>query len=257
MAWGGPSGGLFGAGWVPLRPGVGLGWRPRVVCGWFWARFLGPFSRYQIGPFGILKLGVPLAPGCKYAVKWEESMNTVVCQELTKFNRLLSVIRKSLENIKKAVKGLIVMSADLDALSSSLIFAQIPAMWKAKSYPSLKPLAGYVSDLIERCSFFGDWLNDKPPAVYWISGFFFTQAFLTGSKQNFARKKTIPIDAIIFDYAMMPKPTYRNGPREGVYTYGLFFEGAQWDLKAEILAESSPKVVVGEVTWGNGVVCSI
>merc|ERR1711998_706780 len=180
----------------------------------------------------------------KYPVRFEESMNTVLCQELGKFNKLLRCIRTSLKNIKKAVKGQIVMSGPLEALGQALIFAKIPEMWKkAPSYPSLKPVAGYVSDLIERCEFFNSWLKDKPPPVYWISGFFFTQAFVTGAKQNFARKFTIPIDAIEFDYEIMPKDSYRNPPRDGVYTYGFFLEGCRWDKKTEGLAESQPKVL--------------
>ena len=70
---------------------------------------------------------------------------------------------------------------------------------------ALKPLAGYVLDLGNRLAMFQAWLDEEPPAVYWMPGFFFTQAFLTGTLQNFARAMTIPIDMLAFDCA---QPTF-------------------------------------------------
>jgi dynein heavy chain len=52
----------------------------------------------------------------KYPVRYEQSLNQVLCQEMLRYNRLLSVIRESLVNLQKAVQGLQVMSADLDAV---------------------------------------------------------------------------------------------------------------------------------------------
>ena len=112
----------------------------------------------------------------KFPVLWEESMNTVLCQELIRFNNLLNLIRDSLINIVKAVKGLVVMSSELEILGIALSVNRIPLMWKNRSYPSLKPLSGYIADLQMRLTFFTDWLMNKSiPTVFWLSSFFFTQ----------------------------------------------------------------------------------
>jgi dynein heavy chain, axonemal len=179
----------------------------------------------------------------RYPVKWAESMNTVLSNELIRFNGLIAVVARSLVNVRKALKGEVVMSAQLEALANSLFFGRIPDMWRGASYPSLKPLAGYTADLFARLDFFNDWLQAAPPAVFWMSGFFFTQAFLTGASQNFARRYTVPIDQVDFTTEMMPRTEYSTKPKDGVYTMGLFLEGARWDKPEQVLGESKPKVL--------------
>jgi dynein heavy chain len=80
----------------------------------------------------------------KYPVIYEESMNTVLTQELTRFNKLIRVLRSSLNDILKALKGLILMSPQLEKASKQLFDGKVPDMWMESSYPSLKPLGGYV-----------------------------------------------------------------------------------------------------------------
>eukprot|EP00899_Mesostigma_viride_P012092 jgi/Mesvir1/20884/Mv07961-RA.1 len=180
----------------------------------------------------------------KYPVSYHESMNTVLCQELGRFNRLLSVVRSSLLELQRAIKGLVVMSAELEALASSLFDGKIPAMWAAKSYPSRKPLASYVMDLLERVAVFGNWIKSGSPVVFWLSGFFFTQSFLTGAKQNYARKYKIPIDMVDFEFHVMDGPDdCQTVPDDGIYIEGLFLEGARWCFETHMLAESKPKVL--------------
>jgi dynein heavy chain len=84
----------------------------------------------------------------KHPIMYNESLNTVLQQELLRFNKLITEVRSSLINIGKAIKGEVVMSTDLEKVANSLFDNQIPALWAKASYPSLKPLASYVMDLI-------------------------------------------------------------------------------------------------------------
>jgi len=189
----------------------------------------------------------------KYPIKLEESMNTVLTQEAMRYNKLLRCIKESLHDLKKALKGELVMTAELELLSNKIFNNQVPGMWENVAYPSTMPLAAWVEDLKLRLAFLKAWEDNGKPSVFWVSGFFFPQAFLTGTKQNFARKYVKPIDLVSFDFEVVETPytKIKEGPEDGCYIRGLFMEGARWDEKQKSVADSRPKelYVTFPVLW--------
>ena len=143
------------------------------------------------------------------------------------------------------MKGLIVLSKDLDGMANELYNNQVPSLWLKRSYPSLKPYASYLDDFVEKMAFFQGWIDNGQPNVFWISGIFFTHALLTGTLQNYARKNNLPIDLVVFDYEIMPSDdenTFSSQPDFGMYTRGCFLEGCVWNYETMELDESKPKV---------------
>lgn len=67
-------------------------------------------------------------------------MNTVLTQELIRFNRLINEISTSLSDIQKAVKGVLLLSEELETMGNSMVIGKVPALWTRVAYPSLKPL---------------------------------------------------------------------------------------------------------------------
>lgn len=163
-------------------------------------------------------------------------------QEMIKFNRLLEVMASSLRDIKKAIKGMIVMSSDLDSMYSSFLNNQLPAIWERVSFASLKTLGSWVTDLIFRVNFMREWLKNGQPAVFPLPVFFFPQGFMTASLQTFARRHMKSIDRLSFEFSILSEApeAIKEGPDDGVYIYGLYLEGARFDRDRGMVVESEP-----------------
>jgi len=111
----------------------------------------------------------------------ENSQGVFVRQEIQRFNKLLSVIRKSLVDLEKAIQGTVVMSMELEKMFESFLNAKVPGNWSTVAYPCLKPLGSWFKDLLKRIEFISDWLYNGPPRVYWVPAFFFPQGFNTAT----------------------------------------------------------------------------
>ncbi|OAF70538.1 hypothetical protein A3Q56_01708 [Intoshia linei] len=181
------------------------------------------------------------------------SITTVLLQETDRYNNLLSLIHKTLADLKKAIKGLLVMDTKLYDIFMSFINNKLPKLWADNAYPSMMNLNTWVFDLMMRCNFIQNWIDVTIPKSFWISGFFYPQGFLTALLQNYGRKYSYPIDHLSFHYKILK--IYRNHrdvyessltlkygdtlpmdeqievPNDGVLIHGLFMDGFRWNNK--------------------------
>lgn len=101
---------------------------------------------------------------------------------------MLSVIRRSLVDLEKAIQGTVVMSMELEKMFENFMNNKVPDNWVKVAYPCLKPLSSWYKDMIKRIEFISDWLYNGPPNLYWVPSFFFPQGFNTATLQTYARK---------------------------------------------------------------------
>ena len=170
------------------------------------------------------------------------SLGVFVGQEIYRFNKLLVVMRHSLVQLQKAIRGDVVMGQELERMYSSFLNQKVPKNWTDQAYPSLKPLGSWVKDLIARVEFIASWLTQGPRPSYWLSAFFFPQGFMTAALQVYARQTQTPIDTLKFRTEVLPKTHHqiKEMPSKGVHIHGLYMQGARWELHRNRIDESEP-----------------
>jgi dynein heavy chain len=126
----------------------------------------------------------------------------------------------------------------LDVMYLSLQNNTVPPNWMKVGYPSLKPLASWFKDLIERVIFMRDWLVEGIPKSFWISGMFFPQGFMTGCLQTHARLYKIAIDQLNFSFQVMVEESIEEideSPEDGVYVHGFYMDGARFNRDEAVI----------------------
>ncbi|KAL7754402.1 hypothetical protein RI367_000383 [Sorochytrium milnesiophthora] len=172
--------------------------------------------------------------------------NVVLLQEIRRYNALLQSIRSSLAELQKGIRGIVVMSPNLEEIFACMFEGRIPPSW-SKTYPSLKALGTWMRDLAQRIEFFAEWSKGNEPKLFWLSAFSFPTGFLTAVLQNTARKNNIAIDILSWEFTVLQledESHVQQAPKDGIYVRGIYLEGAGWDKKANCLKEPHPMELI-------------
>uniref|UniRef100_A0A8D2C597 AAA+ ATPase domain-containing protein n=2 Tax=Sus scrofa TaxID=9823 RepID=A0A8D2C597_PIG len=173
------------------------------------------------------------------------SMNIFLRQEIDRMQKVISILRGSLSDLKLAIEGTIIMSENLRDALDNMYDARIPQIWKRVSWDS-STLGFWFTELLERNAQFSTWIFEGRPNVFWMTGFFNPQGFLTAMRQEVTRAhKGWALDSVTIHNEVLrqTKEEITSPPAEGVYIYGLYMDGAAWDRRNGKLTESTPKVL--------------
>jgi len=173
------------------------------------------------------------------------SMNIFLKQEIDRMQRVITCVRSTLTDLKLAIEGTIIMSEKLREALDNIYDAKVPPFWTRISWDS-STIGFWFTELIERNSQFHTWCFNGRPHVFWMTGFFNPQGFLTAMRQEVTRAhKGWALDQVVLNNEMTKstKDDITAPPPEGVFVHGLFLDGAGWDRRNSRLIESPPKVL--------------
>ncbi|GAB1598225.1 dynein axonemal heavy chain 10 isoform X2 [Argonauta hians] len=174
----------------------------------------------------------------------------VLLQELDRFNILIRRIRSSLTVLIRALNGEVGMSSELDDVSRCLFNGAIPNIWRRLAPNTLKTLGNWMGHFEKRYRQYSVWVNDGEPNAMWLSGLHIPESYLTALVQATCRKNGWPLDKSTLFTTVTGYPTVDDlteRAHTGCYIYGLYLEGADWDLEKSCLVRQKPKQLVHEL----------
>ncbi|XP_063230049.1 dynein axonemal heavy chain 8-like [Bacillus rossius redtenbacheri] len=171
-------------------------------------------------------------------------MNIFLKQEIERMDRVIRLVGKTLRDLILAIEGTIIMSEQLRDALDNIFNARVPSLWQRVSWAS-STIGFWYTELLNRNTQFSTWIFGGRPKVFWMTGFFNPQGFLTAMRQEMARASGWSLDTVTLQNKItkLAREEVRSLPKVGVYVYGLFLDGAAWDKKKDHLIESTPKIL--------------
>ena len=190
-----------------------------------------PEEKLEVLVASLVKQLLPLIPAKlpPLGTNQTSALQQILKQESNLYNSLITTITTSLLKLESALEGKVLMSEELESMCNEIAIKNVPKIWQAASYPTVKSLFDYVDDLCERVLFFRRWIQTKQPSVFLLPYFFHPKRFLTSILQLHARNQQNSVDNLSFKITIcdfhVDDTTNIAPPTSGVYLYGAVLEG--------------------------------
>lgn len=100
-----------------------------------------------------------------------QPINIFLRQEIDRMQKVITLVRTTLSDLKLAIDGTIIMSENLRDALDNMFDARVPTNWKKISWESAT-LGFWFTDLLDRNQQFSTWLFEGRPTSFWMTGFF-------------------------------------------------------------------------------------
>lgn len=182
-------------------------------------------------------------------------MNVFLYQEISQFENILDRVSSSLAQARKSIHGELVMTPKISCMIQSIYNAEVPSLWLySNGNTDGDEISWFESNLSTWMSVFQrryqqllDWYSMGSPPAYWLAGFHNPQGFLTAMRQEVVRlheEEKWSLDEMVYHSEVTEFESVQHiskPPREGVYLYDLYLDGAAWDSNGAYLIDSIPK----------------
>lgn len=183
-------------------------------------------------------------------------LNMFLYQEIQRFQDVLQLVKVMLKAMQLAIKGEVVMTDELAAGIDSMGDSKCPRPWThTPSGTEFSWLIGMVGtwfdqllNIDKQCR---TWMETGRPNTYWMAGFSNPAGFLTAMTQEVSRKHSKApqfwaLDEMVYHTEatnMKDMAAVTSSPAEGIYIHGLVMDGGAFDIKQNIIIESTPKIL--------------
>ncbi|EFN74153.1 Dynein heavy chain 7, axonemal [Camponotus floridanus] len=182
----------------------------------------------------------------RYPLNSREPFNAILIHEAELINKVLAVIVDSLNNLKSALNGEIILTDSLEDLSAEIYKNKVPRVWRLIDLGIVtKHLPNYIELLQKRVSFVQNWHdNIDLPRIIYFDALSCCKRLLSAILLEFSRRRDdVPIEQITLDLRVMNDDDISTHDETDIYyIHDLRLSGARWDAQKRMLIESSTNI---------------
>jgi dynein heavy chain, axonemal len=108
-----------------------------------------------------------------------QNFQIILKQEVQRYNLLIETTFRTTRDALQSLEGKVLISDQMDATIQNLLMNKVPQNLLKVSFQSSLGFTSWIHNLKERIQFLEDWICHGIPKIFWLSGLFSPNGFLT------------------------------------------------------------------------------